>query len=282
MMPAYIVLLPPSVDTVFVAETSTATFHRYGRTTGQLVEQVSEDYMSIGAGGAGKQVDGDGRTPLGVYLVTEKLDTTRLHEKYGPMAFPLDYPNAWDRLMRRSGDGIWVHGVDRRGGRRPPLDTDGCLALPNESLAALEDFFQPNVTPVIITEVLDLARPDEIAATRAELEAAVNQWGRSLQRGDLHAFLSLYGEEFRHWGMDLAEWQAFVLETLGQRTFQRVDIRDLMILGDPQEQGLYLSRFTQTLVERGAADTPATVLTRRLYWRRSRGGAFRIVAEDSG
>lgn len=281
-MPAYIVLLPPSLDTVFVAETSTATFHRYGRTTGQLVEAVSEDYMSIGAAGAGKMRAGDERTPLGIYLVTERMDTSRLHEKYGPMAFPLDYPNAWDRLMQRSGDGIWVHGVDRRGGLRPPLDTDGCLALPNESLAALEDFLQPNVTPVIIAEVLELASPAELAALRGELQAAVQAWATSLQRGDMHAFLALYDDGFRHWGMELEAWQAFVVDTLGERALDHVDVDDLMILGDPYEDGLYLARFVQTTSERDDGGVREVVLTKRLYWRRSESGAFRIVAEDSG
>jgi len=282
MMPAYIVLLPASLDTVFVAETSTATFHRYGRTTGHLVELASQDYMSIGSDGAGKTRAGDERTPLGIYLVTEELDTSRLHERYGPMAFPLDYPNAWDRRMERSGDGIWVHGVDRRGGRRPPLDTDGCLALPNASLAALQGFFEPNATPVIITEAIELISPAELAAIRNDLQTAVDRWAMSLQRGDLHAFLALYDDGFRHWGMTLAEWQAFVLGTYGQRAIQSVDIGDLMILGDPQEDGLYLSRFTQTLRERDANGYHEVVVTRRLYWRRSESGAYKIVLEDSG
>ena len=62
--------------------------------------------MSIGQEGPGKQSSGDKRTPLGVYFVTEQLDTSKLHEKYGVTAFVLDYPNVWDLRSRRSGDGI--------------------------------------------------------------------------------------------------------------------------------------------------------------------------------
>jgi murein L,D-transpeptidase YafK len=113
---------------VFIAETSTSAFHRFDR-AGDGVVKVRQDYMSIGKGGTGKKRAGDQRTPLGIYFVTEQLDTSRLHDKYGVTAFPLDYPNAWDRRLGRTGDGIWVHGVDPEGGTRPPLDTSRVLPL---------------------------------------------------------------------------------------------------------------------------------------------------------
>ena len=36
------------------------------------------------------------------------------HDKYGVAAYPLDYPNAWDRFNERTGYGIWLHGVDHK------------------------------------------------------------------------------------------------------------------------------------------------------------------------
>jgi murein L,D-transpeptidase YafK len=121
-VPEWLIRLPETTPVVFVAETSAYAFHRFDR-AGDSVKKVRQDYMSIGEGGVGKRAAGDQRTPLGVYFVIEQLDTTRLHEKYGAMAFPLDYPNVWDRRHGRTGDGIWIHGVDPRGGVRPPLDT---------------------------------------------------------------------------------------------------------------------------------------------------------------
>ena len=142
--PAWLIHVPETTSTVYIAETSTSTFHRFVREGGGF-RLERQDYMSIGKGGDAKERAGDQRTPLGIYFVTDQLDTTRLHEKYGPLAFPLDYPNAWDRRQGRTGDGIWVHGVDRDGGERPPLDTDGCIALPNDRLLALADSFEPTV-----------------------------------------------------------------------------------------------------------------------------------------
>ena len=185
-VPAWLVRLPESTPTVFVAETSKSAFHRFDRTANG-VTAVRREYMSIGQAGAGKQRSGDQRTPLGIYFVTEQLDTSRLHEKYGVTAFPLDYPNAWDRRLGRTGDGIWVHGVDANSEVRPPLDTDGCIALPNDRLLALTDLFAPNVTPVLIGQELVWSEADDLAALRAVLEGAVAGWASSLESGDMAA-----------------------------------------------------------------------------------------------
>ena len=277
-VPAWLLRLPESTPTAFVAESSTSTFYRFDRTT-TSVAKIRQDYMSIGQAGVGKERAGDRRTPLGIYFVTEQLDTTRLHEKYGVTAFPLDYPNAWDRRLGRTGDGIWVHGVDEGGGVRPPLDTDGCIALPNERLLELEDDFLPNVTPVLIASEIDWTEAETLAETRHALEGAVTEWAGSLTNGDLITWLELYDESFEHWGMNKAEWSAFSLETLGERAISNVEISDLLLLGDPVEEGLFLSRFRLEISEEAAHKV---VSMRRIYWRRSESGAFRIVAEDSG
>jgi len=243
------------------------------------VTKVRQDYMSIGQGGVGKETTGDQRTPLGIYFVTEQLETTRMHEKYGVTAFPLDYPNAWDRRHGRTGDGIWIHGVDPRGGVRPPLDTDGCIALPNERLGALEQSFEPNVTPVLIGRDLAWSDPAAVAEVRDSLEKAVARWSTALEQGDMYAYLDAYDDSFRHWGMNKDEWSAFSMQTVGHRSISRVEVSDLLLLGDPVEPGLYLSRFRLEIEEEEAR---SVISVRRIYWRRSESGAFRIVAEDSG
>lgn len=277
-VPAWLVRLPESTPVVFVAETSASAFHRFDR-SGMGVTKVRQDYMSIGQGGVGKQTTGDQRTPLGIYFVTEQLETTRMHEKYGVTAFPLDYPNAWDRRHGRTGDGIWIHGVDPRGGVRPPLDTDGCIALPNERLGALEQSFEPNVTPVLIGRDLAWSDPAAVAEVRDSLEKAVARWTTALEQGDMYAYLDAYDDSFRHWGMNKDEWSAFSMQTVGRRPITRVEVSDLLLLGDPVEPGLYLSRFRLEIEEEEAR---SVISVRRIYWRRSESGAFRIVAEDSG
>lgn len=234
--------------------------------------------MSIGRQGSGKQQSGDKRTPLGAYFVTEQLDTSELHEKYGATAFPLDYPNAWDQRRGRNGDGIWVHGVDPKGGRRPELDTDGCIALSNEDISSLAPLFRSNVTPVLVTRAILWVDATDVLALRIELEQQVADWARSKGDGDLHAYLSLYDPEFARWGMNFAEWSSLSLQTDSLRPTRDATVSDLLLLAYPEEDAQYLSRFRLTLTEGGRQ----TVTTKRLYWRRDAGGALKIIAENEG
>jgi L,D-peptidoglycan transpeptidase YkuD (ErfK/YbiS/YcfS/YnhG family) len=283
-LPAALIRVPESVQSIFVAETNTAKFHRFDRSGDSMVHQGAY-YMSIGTAGAGKQRSGDRRTPLGVYFVTERLDTSRLHEKYGVMAFPLDYPNAWDKRAQRSGDGIWVHGVDPGGGERPTLDTDGCVALRNSDLMALAPSFSENITPVVVVRDVNWATPHENTELRAELEASVAVWVNAVSSADLHAYSSLYDNDFQRWGLNKAQWSAVsakaaITQLLSGQVIGEQSMSDLLLLRYPEEEGVYLSRFRL----HRAIEVEGRVIetTKRLYWRRNAQGALRVIAEDDG
>lgn len=276
-LPAYILQLPESVGDVFIADTGAAKIYRFERTMSG-VNMGHEGFMSIGQRGVGKERAWDRRTPLGVYFVVDQLNTDTMHEKYGITAFPLDYPNAWDRIRARTGDGIWVHGMAAGGGQRPPLDTDGCIALPNEDLAALEDNFVPLVTPVIVTREMRWQDAGSIAVLREELNTAINAWAKHYGDANLHAYLSMYADDFSYRGMQIAEWASFRLQTLEQRGAVKIAIDELLLLADPEEEGLILSRFRETI---SGPDIGSRTI-KRLYWRRDEAGEWRIVAEDNG
>ncbi len=276
-LPAYLLERPDSVTDILIANTETATMHRFVSAGGRIIEQ-DQRYMSIGQNGAGKQRAWDKKTPLGVYFITERLDTSKLHDKYGVAAFPLDYPNAWDRHNQRTGDGIWLHGVDHRNPKRPPLDTDGCLALPNEEILRLADNLEPLVTPIIVAREMTWATANELESMRLEFRLALDTWRKSLAEGDLLTYLSLYADEFRYRKMDRDEWSSFRLSVFEARQLQDVALNDVMLLADPETADLFLSRFTQVLMTESG---PVTT-TKRLYWRRSAVNTWKIVAEDAG
>jgi murein L,D-transpeptidase YafK len=277
LVPAYVLQMPASVETVLIAEADVATLHRYENSEKGL-RSVHTQRISIGQNGVAKQKTGDRRTPLGIYFILEELDTSNLHEKYGPVAFPLDYPNAWDQRNDRSGHGIWIHGVTPNSGPRPDRDTDGCISLSNEELMLLERFITPTQTPVIVTRILQHRSRTEIGAMRDSLLDALDSWVRSYRDGDWHRFLSLYSEDFEYRDMNAQEWSEFRIRTIANRPVLNFSADDVMLLADPEEAGLYLSRFRQTITE---ADRQV-VTTKRLYWRRNSAGDLRIVAEDNG
>ena len=276
-VPSYLLEIPDTVSNVLVADTSSATLYRFSIAGNRIVAE-EKSYMSIGQNGAGKQRAWDRKTPLGVYFITDQLDTSKLDAKYGDAAYPLDYPNAWDRYHQRTGYGIWIHGVDRNLPRRPPLDTDGCLALPNDELRTLGEHLRPLETPVVVAREMRWMDPAEIEQSRIEFRIVLDMWRRSQETQDLVGYLSLYDDDFRHGSMDKNSWSAFRMGAFSERKLTSVEIDKVMLLADPEEADLFLSRFTQ--VQTGPGGSVTTL--KRLYWKRRSGADWRIVSEDNG
>jgi murein L,D-transpeptidase YafK len=276
-VPSYLLEVPESVPDVLIADTDSATLFRFHMAHNRVVEE-DQRYMSIGQNGAGKQRAWDRKTPLGVYFVTERLDTGKLDAKYGNAAYPLDYPNPWDRYRQRTGSGIWLHGVDGRLARRPPRDTDGCLALPNDELQALGAVLRPLETPIIVARALRWADPNEVERQRIELRIALDTWRRSQEQQDLVTYLGLYDDDFRHRGMSKDEWSAYRLGVFSARSLSSIEFDNVLLLADPEEPDIYLSRFTQVLT----SDSGSVTTIKRLYWKRWPDAQWRIVSEDNG
>ena len=277
LQPAWLLEVPDSAGDVLVADTGSATMYRFRKTAAGVTE-VDRRYMSIGLNGAGKKRAWDRKTPLGVYFVTERLDTSKLDARYGVAAFPLDYPNPWDRLNSRTGYGIWLHGVDHNNPERPPFDTDGCLALPNDELGKLIDILTPLDTTVVVARSMRWSPPEDVEDLRLEFRRALESWRRSQETGDLLEYLSHYADEFHYRDMDLPDWSSYRMAVFENRPLLSVTLNDVMLVADPEEPGLFLSRFRQVLETE--ADEART--RKRLYWRRNAAGDWKIIAEDSG
>ncbi len=57
-----------------------------------------------------------------------------------------------------------------------------------------------------------------------------------------------------------------------------MSLEEVVLLADPEEEGVFLSRFRQKIV--GPEHTIVTI--KRLYWKRTDDGVLKIVAEDNG
>ena len=248
-----------------------------GRPTSQI--DATGFYVSSGANGPGKRRRGDERTPLGVYWAVDEFDTARLPSRYGSRVLPLDYPNALDRRQQRSGDGIWIHGIDPANNIRPPRDTDGCIAVSEDRIDALVDPVARRSTPVVIGAPLTWrASADARAEMAAALDAALKTWVESVRSRDAAGLLAHYEASFDDLGLTAAQWRAW--RTRGLETAPETEIRVSSVshfVADPAAE-VFLTRCRQTRTVAGAA--PVTTWL-RLYWQKQN-GRLRIVAQSAG
>lgn len=146
------------------------------KVNGGVPTLVQRHYISSGSAGFGKRLEGDLRTPLGVYRIRGYRSDSTLPELYGDGALTLDYPNALDRALGRTGSGIWLHGVPRSTHSRAPWSSEGCVTMSNDHLTDLMARVDRANTLVVLTdevEWLDTSERNELRQRWREL--ALNQ-----------------------------------------------------------------------------------------------------------
>jgi hypothetical protein len=91
--PRFIWQLNPQQRYAIVVDTSKSTLYLYENVNG-APRYVENFYISVGKKGSDKNVEGDQKTPLGVYFVNAHLSKQQLTDFYGSGAYPINYPGA--------------------------------------------------------------------------------------------------------------------------------------------------------------------------------------------
>ena len=195
---------------------------------------VGDYYCVIGKLPGNKQLQGDMKTPEGVYFLTRHIPGDKLPDRYGDGAFPISYPNALDRHEGKTGNGIWLHGTDGEVYSRPPLDSDGCVVLSNDNLAAVSHYVQPGQTPVIIAHQVRWINSEEWLTRNHALLAALQSWRQDWQKGNLATYLNHYSSEFWSGRYNLKSWARRKKAVLSGKSFQRIALSGISILTYPE------------------------------------------------
>jgi lipoprotein-anchoring transpeptidase ErfK/SrfK len=284
-VPAEFILLPKAIHHAIAVDTSRSRLYLFENGT-QGVRLVSDHYVSVGKQGVDKSVEGDQRTPLGVYFVSDRVGQGSLGEAFGAGAMQLNYPNLFDKLHGRTGSGIYVHGVPFTTYSRPPKDSDGCVTLANDELVMLMNTVPVHDTPVIITKKIHWVSDSTTQLHRAEILDAVNHW-QSVRAGDdrgaLQAFYRPGAAPDTPAAPPVPPPQPTVVMIHGKRHVvppPTVPARDpisfdnlsVMTWSDAQET------MVVTFNERGTRTHRETVL--RQYWERD-AARWKIVAEGT-
>ncbi len=283
--PAYQGLVPANLlylgDQRFAAvvDLGASRLYVYENVSG-LPHLIRDYYVSMGVNGAGKNEEGDQRTPVGVYRVTSYLAGTELPDRYGPGAFPINYPNPWDRRHRRTGHGIWLHGSPSSTYSRAPRSSDGCVALSNPDFRNLEEYVQPHAGfPVIIAEDVEWVPADELTSRRGEALSLLDRWRRDWESLDTEKYLSHYSKsDFLGFGKDYKAWAKHKRRVNRGKTFVQVrfGVRGLYMY--PGEKDV----LSVELDQRYLSNNYEGRVHKQQYWRRGESGRWQIIHEGSG
>ena len=272
-VPRYLLQMQADQKYAIVVDSQRSRLYLYQNDKGRP-RFVADYYISQGKEGSDKTREGDKRTPVGVYHVTSSLPRQKLGDFYGSGAFPINYPNEWDRRHGRSGHGIWLHGTPSDTFSRPPKASDGCVVLTNVDLDAISKNLQVGVTPVIISNSIEWLSLDDWQAERAALNKNIEQWRADWESRDVDRYLTHYSKRFQAPGQNFAQFAQQKRQVASGKSWIKVGVNNLSVFRNPGKEDMVVVTFDQ--------DYKSNNLNNRMkklqYWIRE-DGHWKIVHE---
>ena len=274
-VPRYVLQFSSQQKQALVVDSRRSRLYVYENLNGRA-RYVTDYYVTLGKNGIEKAREGDQKTPVGVYHVTSSLPRQKLTDFYGSGAFPINYPNDWDRRQGRNGHGIWLHGTPSNTYSRPPRASDGCIVLNNADLDLLGQNLQIGLTPVIITEKIEWVDAGAQEAERAALARALEAWRADWESLDTGRYLKHYAAKFESGGQALAGWSAHKQKVNAGKTWVKVGLSQVSMFRYPGEGDFVVVSFVQDY----RSSNLSNMMKKRQYWIKD-GAQWKILHEGA-
>ncbi len=275
LVPEYLLQFDPNQRYALVADTNKARLYLYKNDNGEP-RYVADYYLSSGLKGSEKLKEGDQRTPVGVYFVIDNLPKATLGALYGDGAYPINYPNEWDKRLGKNGHGIWLHGVPHDTYSRPPRASNGCVVLTNEDLHAVEKYLQIGHTPIIISN--DIAWIDRKAWNnqRASIMSEVETWRKDWESINTDRYLQHYSGQFSNGNQNFSAWSAQKRAVNAGKTSVNVKLSNVSVFRYPGKDNMVVVTFDQDY----RSNNLSNQMRKRQYWMQD-GNTWKIVFEGA-
>lgn len=273
MVPSQFLALSPRNKHAIAIDASRARLYLFENTAAGLKLQA-DYYISIGKLGIEKFMEGDQRTPLGVYFITSNLNPKSLRDFYGAGALPINYPNQLDIKRGKTGGGIWLHGTPADQFSRAPLASDGCVVLANPDLQRLIRTVEIGNTPVVIAKSLNWVAPQTLKADVQSFEDQLQGWHRTKSSGDMDKLKAWYTRDFTSFGKTMEEWTPSLQAEVQQLRGRNIELKEVSYLRWTDSSDTMVVTFGELIkgTSRGR--------TKRQYWVRQ-GSQWKIFFEGT-
>lgn len=223
---------------------------------------VADYYVTLGKNGSDKFLEGDKRTPIGVYFAGNKL-TQQLPDFYGGIAYPLNYPNEWDRRQGKKGYGIWLHGTPSDTYSRPPLASDGCLVMANPELKSLEPVFKSGKTLFVIANNMKWLEETQVNPQKESLAKTLETWRKDWESQDTERYLGHYSKNFFSKDGDYQGWAAHKRRVQASKPNVEIKLSNVSMLRYPNsKQEMAVVNFEQSF----KSNHLNSRMRKRQYW----------------
>jgi murein L,D-transpeptidase YafK len=227
-------------DAFLVCDKSNSTLMFYKKEKGSSYSLYKQYKAYTGKNKGDKQFEGDLKTPVGIYNLTNKL--SKVDSFYGPMAFVTSYPNLYDRYKGKDGHGIWIHGLPINQTRDEY--TKGCIAIDNDGLQCLEKNINLDKTALLIYESKEVSSPSK--ETLAKIAAWLYKWRFDWKYNDISSYLSHYSQDFKRWdGKNFDQFKRYKARIFSKNEPKSIIFNSINILPYPNHPDMYQITFME-------------------------------------
>ena len=231
---------------VLVADMPNGRLYVYQNFNGEP-RLVRDYYLTVGSEGFGKQHEGDNKTPVGVYEINDFIEGKKLPDLYGKGAFPVNYPNRFDRYLKRTGYGIWLHGTPSDTYARSPWASEGCFVLSNDDLLDISQYVSAEKrTPVVLSDGIQWVAFDELKQRRNDYLTVVEKWRKDWESLDVDAMVANYAEQDFNFGKgNYDNWLRRKRDVNNAKTFVQVQVKINSLFAYPGKENMFVVKFKQ-------------------------------------
>ena len=274
-VPRYLLQMQPDQKFAVVVDTQKSRLYLYQNDKG-TPRFVADYYITQGKLGADKTREGDKKTPIGVYHVTSSLPRQKVGDFYGNGAYPLNYPNEWDKMMGRNGHGIWLHGTPSDTYSRPPKASDGCVVLTNQDLDSIAKNLQIGLTPVIISNSIEWLSMDDWQAERQSLLGMIDEWTKDWESRDVEHYARHYASRFEADGQNRQQWIEQKRKVTASKDWIKIETKNISMFRNPGKEDYVVVTFDQIYQSNNLSNQ----MKKCQYWIKE-DGHWKIIYEGS-
>jgi murein L,D-transpeptidase YafK len=247
-----------------------ASLYLWPRARSSALRRIKGFRVAMGKEEGDKQEEGDNKTPEGIYLTGNQIPDRALPAKYGARAITLNFPNPFDRFQRKTGHGIWLHGVEDASRIEEAKVTEGCVAFFNEDIERLSQWLKPHHGFVVIANSEeDVNRDGDWDAVRGATEGWMKAWSKR----DIAGYTGHYSHDFYFRGGGIKAFKKYKSKVFSSYKNMDVLFDDLRVITHPKYA---VALFNQDF----NGDDRFTSNGRKiLYWTKEKDGSWKILRE---
>ncbi|MGZ3695870.1 MAG: L,D-transpeptidase family protein [Bdellovibrionota bacterium] len=267
--------LPGLKETVVVVDKKSHQLHLANYNDGKL-DIVQTFRATMGKTVGDKLMEGDLKTPEGIYDFLFLKRPPQLGKKFGPLAIYVGYPNSMDKGGAKTGFDIMVHGTDDPARLEKQYDSLGCVVLDNDNVKVVSENVAMKQTKIIITkDFSQLQNTPRLERAKGFFDKWIKAWSGK----DLTTYVESYADEYRTDGMNrlaFAKYKESLNKKYDTINVTATDVRYYF------HEKYDLVTFTQHYSSTFAGGKPAfNGTSKKNLYLQERNGEYRIVLEET-